>query len=171
MNWCAGVLLVFWMQKEHTWSRVKWLRKAWNDGHFLLGLRNQVCTCIRDGYTGKSKGMRQRVGGKGWLPISVWSTVARPARTWGLCREQEVLALHPETEASSRAELCLPTEKKQISVWGKNVTRMLSSQQSSMTSGELLKLYQCQVSSPNLKIFSLIGQEWVGCQSLFLRLF
>lgn len=96
MNWCAGVLLVFWMQKEHTWSRVKWLRKAWNDGHFLLGLRNQVCTCIRDGYTGKSKGMRQRVGGKGWLPISVWSTVARPARTWGLCREQEVLALHPE---------------------------------------------------------------------------
>ena len=113
------------------WWRVRQLRKAWHDAHLRLGLSNQWCPCIRDKGITRSKGIRYRLQGKGGLPTPAWRAVAEPAGNWELCKEREVLALHPGAQAASRAEPCFPEEENGISVWSKDVARMSSSGQSS----------------------------------------
>lgn len=80
------------------------------------GTQHQRCPCIRDKGITRSKGIRYRLQGKGGLPMPAWRTVAEPAGTWELCKEHEVPALHPGTQAASRAELCFPEEENGISV-------------------------------------------------------
>lgn len=55
--------------------------------------------------------------------------MARPAGTYGGCREGEALALCHGAEAAFGADLGFSAEKNRISVCGKDMTRVLSGKQ------------------------------------------